>query len=496
MALQIYVQLSEYRVRLNRLADSMKKQKGVADRKAAREAKKAAGEEDTDLQATYESLRSSGSAEYDLFSPSAAYRISDADRFANLLEDLNLAFAEIDAAMQPCYCDRLIPLRTAIKTAERMIQNPESLYDAVTMLEDIYMTVDVDNLYYDPYHYSVKRRMNKTSVSMAHHELWTSIAAKFEQSRKITVFDPLCNYPGMIRRFSKQLAPEKRDLYGIVQSNMASELKPYLTYTALGSASKITNNVFDVLLLAPWLSKEKEKLVITPQDEKSIITRMTQYLRPGGWLALELPSYRYDRKLCETLMNYYDDYYLVRSEDTTDQTLEMSPVWFIGRKRAERPIAYVQSMLKDLYQIWKCKNAVTIDEIEGRFELPSDLLEVKDFRGSMMDDAEMRQIYEISTATKDFQRDQGCRHMANETRRPLLKFNKGQTALVLTSGCMDGAVDEEDGACHLIKGRIIKNITETTDWDAKQTEKIVVAKHENRVEINAWLPTGQYVTLA
>ena len=82
-----------------------------------------------------------------------------------------------------------------------------------------------------------------------------------------------------------------------------------------------------------------------------------------------------------------------------------------------------------------------------------------------------------------------------DIRKPLLPFNIGQLGLVLTSGCLDGIVEEKDGNCHLIKGRVSKQVIQT-ETNIRQGLNEVTETTVNKVEINVLLPNGEFKTLA
>ena len=71
----------------------------------------------------------------------------------------------------------------------------------------------------------------------------------------------------------------------------------------------------------------------------------------------------------------------------------------------------------------------------------------------------------------------------------------GLLGLVLTSGCLDGIVEEKDGNCHLIKGRVSKQVIQT-ETNIRQGLNEVTETTVNKVEINVLLPNGEFKTLA
>ena len=77
---------------------------------------------------------------------------------------------------------------------------------------------------------------------------------------------------------------------------------------------------------------------------------------------------------------------------------------------------------------------------------------------------------------------------------PPLPFNIGQVGLVLTSGCLDGVIEEMDGINHVIKGMTTKvmstNREELDDNKIKCTETI-----NNQVKINVFTADGKFIQL-
>ena len=77
---------------------------------------------------------------------------------------------------------------------------------------------------------------------------------------------------------------------------------------------------------------------------------------------------------------------------------------------------------------------------------------------------------------------------------PLLPFNIGQVGLVLTSGCLDGVVEEIDGVYHVIKGMTTKLTTVETD-DSEEDKIKSTETISNRVKINVFTADGKFIEL-
>ena len=111
-----------------------------------------------------------------------------------------------------------------------------------------------------------------------------------------------------------------------------------------------------------------------------------------------------------------------------------------------------------------------------------------------MDLEEVEQIIEKSSLMNKMWENQRVEKLDETIKNPLLPFNIGQLGLVLTSGCLDGIVDEGDGHSHLIKGRVSKQIVETETDTEKGIE--ITETTVNKVEINVLLPNGEFKVLA
>ncbi|MGL5507558.1 MAG: hypothetical protein ACRDB0_06625, partial [Paraclostridium sp.] len=80
--------------------------------------------------------------------------------------------------------------------------------------------------------------------------------------------------------------------------------------------------------------------------------------------------------------------------------------------------------------------------------------------------------------------------------KPLLPFNMGQICLVLTSGCLDGIIEEFDGQYHAIKGMVTKVKKTTTNTNDNNTEQMAKDVYTNIVQINIFTPDGEFIELA
>ena len=143
----------------------------------------------------------------------------------------------------------------------------------------------------------------------------------------------------------------------------------------------------------------------------------------------------------------------------------------------------------------KIKNLVVIynNEMIGYFDyIPTEELTLEYFRGSELD------IDDVMAASNDNMLDSFLSSQTDplviKDQAPPLPFNIGQVGLVLTSGCLDGVIEEMDGINHVIKGMTTKVMTtnreELDDNRIKCTETI-----NNQVKINVFTADGKFIQL-
>ena len=120
---------------------------------------------------------------------------------------------------------------------------------------------------------------------------------------------------------------------------------------------------------------------------------------------------------------------------------------------------------------------------------------IKYFRGSIISDEEIHEMYEVSEAVSNFWGSQEQELLSDYHKRPLLPFNIGHLGLVLTSGCLDGIVQEDETHSHLVKGRIVKSKNKEEILDDSGLSATIEETTSNQVEINLFLPDGTYRSL-
>ena len=130
------------------------------------------------------------------------------------------------------------------------------------------------------------------------------------------------------------------------------------------------------------------------------------------------------------------------------------------------------------------------------FSLPKGTITIQKFRGGTLDDVQMESMMEDSAAMKDFWKEQKVEKLSENSAHPLLPFSVGQLGLVLTSGCLDGVIEETGNCSHVVKGRVVKRVDTDREFNEDGTRVQISSTTSNRVEISMFLPDGTFKCLA
>lgn len=257
--------------------------------------------------------------------------------------------------------------------------------------------------------------------------------------------------------------------------------------------SRIQNEAFDIVFGAPTLefSIQSSVSLIDPRNmDKDNIMDNFRYLRTGGLYILCIPFFRLYQSMCRFISRNLRDVQVFKS--TGSDFNDTGIVYIVGYKESStEPRQNVYNTLR------QCHDPENIETIMGRnidIVLPDFHIPITIFKGSKLDTDEMENILRETNLVNKSIDAQRVEKLDETIKNPLLPFNIGQLGLVLTSGCLDGVVDEGDGNKHLIKGRVSKEIMqveEQTPDGLSITDTTV-----NKVEINVLMPNGEFKVLA
>lgn len=263
----------------------------------------------------------------------------------------------------------------------------------------------------------------------------------------------------------------------------------------LGNGVKITNNAFDILFIRPKLMWELNNLTarisLTDRKEKKSINYNLKYVRPDGIIVLALPYYRLYNDMKVLISKNMKD--VIIFKDIND-TSAVPRIYIIGRKKTGFDIDTIT--YETLKETINSFDIPTFAEMNGSFELPNDEIEIESFRGSLVTDEDVEAVFRNTVLFSNMIEKELDQTNHDLEKRPLLPFNIGQIGLVLTSGCLDGVVQENDGTCHIIKGRVKKQISRDTEIDEHDSTATVTETISNKVEISVMLANGMYKILA
>lgn len=275
--------------------------------------------------------------------------------------------------------------------------------------------------------------------------------------------------------------------------SIPKSVKDNLTRTIYGDlkGSNISNEAFDVVMCSPKYTFERvmENNVYV-KEEREMLKKALNYLRFGGFLIYTIPVTHLYSEICSILGRGITDID-IRVDD--NRFVYITGYKVHPLKRDEKNREEIESTLKNLmleYMLPKYNISNEYKEIT----LPDNILEIKTFRGSELDEDEFNEMYEMSNSTLEFWRKHKALRNVEE-KYPLLPFSVGQIGLILTSGCLDGVIDEGDGFCHAVKGRVIKVEESNTEYNAKDLMATTTTINSNRVQINMFLPDGTYKSL-
>ena len=392
-------------------------------------------------------------------------------------------------------------LMPIIKKRLENVQTVEELYEIVKMmtnpLEPWIEQKRYDRISYYDYSRNVRYlwgNANCNEDAFAYDVLQKVISAVKWRYDKVNVFDMYCRNSNI----ADQLCKNNRnvDVYGLDSGKNISRFGDNryrrLIYGNLKGCA-ITNVCFDMIICSPVITINRElKNGAYVKTERELLFKAVDYLRSEGWLFFVIPYYRFYTEICIHLLKNYQNFQVF-----TDNRFN-GTVYVICQKRAVSiPTEDIDMSLYARFRNMPF-NYATLDITPdlADIKLPDKTIEIKRFRGSELNEAELVELHNNSKCTATLWNDQKVEKLGEAKARPLLPFNIGQLGLILTSGCLDGVVEEGNGFCHAVKGRVVKKTDTVENIDSRTHQVQVVNTTNNRVEISAFLPDGTYKCLA
>ena len=302
----------------------------------------------------------------------------------------------------------------------------------------------------------------------------------------LNIFAPNCSNGKNIAEFAK----EKDSTFGNSNSYV-SQAKERMTRVIKGKlkGSFISNNFFDVLYIIPQISYALQTDPfgkIKEPEEKILIKNCIKYCRQNGVIIITIPATRIDKNFAFYLSKVLGD----NAQITRVPNDSLERITIIGQKQiTNKPKQELYEKLQYIdYDLTPMP-----EDLVPVFEIPTEQLTLELFRGSTLD------IDDVLEATQtnliDAFLENQTQPLVVKDQSPLLPFNIGQVGLVLTSGCLDGIVEEVDGVYHVIKGMTTKLSTTHTEVSDNNQEVKSTETISNQVKINVFTGDGEFISL-
>ena len=426
-----------------------------------------------------------------------------------LKNSINQAFIDMvmvieeSRLFEPGSCEALAGMQVIIPILEDRLEKANSLQEFlgfIDMIVNVLQDFINNNRYAYLDNWSYKRQWTQYWAGSRHvmelsesQGTITKIKQAIRWRKQVTtnVLDFCCN-TGKTARDIKVSMPYNISIYGIDSNkSIYKENKDAYKKIIYGylKGCMISNGVFDVGLCIPKITAEKITAGgIYLKNEREMLIEIQKYIRPGGILIYGIPYYRFYKEICNHIARYYTDVQIIAPKNDTCM------VYVIAKKRSE-----VTIIDKDIYL--RLRNLpFTYKDMEADNNLeditfPGDVLEIQKFRGSELNEEELLETERTSKALANFWKSQEVQKLNESKARPLLPFNIGQLGLVLTSGCLDGIINEGNGYYHAVKGKVVRKtyVSESVDTENRKTQ--LTTTTNNRVEISVMLPDGTYKCL-
>jgi hypothetical protein len=313
--------------------------------------------------------------------------------------------------------------------------------------------------------------------------------------RPMNVLDLNC-YQGKGLLRIKELNPQA-ELYGVsilnnftLSSDDRDKFARFLTGGLDGV--KAENSVFDIAFVTPMISMERDpdKKNFKPV-ERTYLDRAFNYLRRDGLMVFAIPSFFISKTVATFIAKNLKNVSLFKD---TEYSHDHDVIVIMGKKKdplSRELDPHLFAVLRNL-----CRQPKLIEEYPLQaYDIPKGMLTINKFRGGTINDLEISMIYSASNAVKDFWKKQKVVKLSDKAVHPLLPFTVGQLGLVLTSGCLDGIIEEPDNCAHVVKGRVVKVMDTKREFDEEGEKVNVITTTSNRVEISMFLPDGSYKCL-
>jgi hypothetical protein len=391
-------------------------------------------------------------------------------------------------------CDELYDGVNALIYIAKNITTIDQVKDTINKLTEFDCLEEFNNMnLYRTDLCSPSYEMSNYDRYMGEEELTTKECSQIlTHINKTRAFNIMNTRAGKGITFSKLKNQEHDKIitYGLEHRDIYNDLKERCDKTIKGRlvGSRISNEVFDVMYLNPevsWVGELTNVGNLAEKREKSCLRYHTKLLRPNGIVIYKIPFSRLTNDIAYNIAKMFNDVQVIKREDNRIQEILIFGI----KDQSPQPKEDIYEYLKNLEY-----NQID-DDLELTYELPQGGIKTPDiFRGSELDKDDMSNLILNSGLIDNFWNEIDASKQQEEAR-PLMPFNMGQIGLVLTSGCLDGLVEEYEGQYHAIKGMVVK-VRSNNVSSERSNEEIDIETVSNKVQINIVTPDGEFVELA
>lgn len=279
------------------------------------------------------------------------------------------------------------------------------------------------------------------------------------------------------------IRPEVSDYLPIVEKRIDLSIFSYYTNSnetnltfadhyafGRGFSARIQNNAFDIAVLSTVFSDEYDTDSLKLRYDQKDLRIAQRTLKDNGILLLDMKTGadRFDF-ISEILRNF--DVIGIR-------TTEHSKILTL-KKRTERRSADIK-LINDFI----INDNLYEGDIYNHAEGIGSHVEITIFRGSEINynDIFTNYMTNENSAIDNRIEEDNIMLSEEEIKHNLLPFNISQIGLVLTSGYLDGEIEEKNGAAHVICGSTKNDFHETTETDGENVKRTTYSN--NTVTIN------------
>ena len=236
-----------------------------------------------------------------------------------------------------------------------------------------------------------------------------------------------------------------------------------------------------------WIAELGPTGNLIEKKEKAWLRNTIKYLRKDGIFIFTIPVTRCTKDMAYIFSRFLNDVQVISASLTRNS---LNYVHIIGKKEITKEAKQdIYAYLSNLPRITQLPT-----ELDFNYDLASGGITVPElFRGSVLDESELEHLIANSGLMSSFWKQHEIEEK-DTSMRPLLPFNMGQIGLVLTSGCLDGVVEEYEGQYHAIKGMV----TKVRDFNnsREDNDETSIETISNKVQINLLTPDGKFIELA